>query len=308
MPRRRSDSDDLCQPDLFPRSNSDSDSRSLHDARSGDSSERALGSTSLPPDREGTIRIGTSGFSFADWVGPFYPPGTPRGRMLEFYQRHFSTVEINATYYRLPPPSTMQGMVKRTPPQFHFMVKLPGGVTHKRDRDPEPVEGFFRTIDPLRAAGRFTGALAQFPQSFQRNDEAQRYLSWVREAFPELPLFMEFRHESWRNPSTSAWLKDAGLGLCSVDEPDLPGLIPRWAERVGDVAYVRLHGRNARDWHEGGGLRYNYLYTRPELDEWARQIRQLAEGARQTYVFFNNCHAGHAVVNARMMKELLATA
>ena len=308
MAGRRRERSDERQPDLFPIG--------PRDAGAGDAPSQGAGAPRhapgpgepLAPVVEGPIRVGTSGYSFADWVGPFYPAGTPRGRMLDFYRQSFSTVEINATYYRLPPPSTMQGMIKRTPPGFHFMVKLPGGLTHRRDRDPEPVEGFFRTIEPLRAAERFTGALAQFPPSFRREDESQRYLAWMRDAFPGLPLFVEFRHDSWKNAETLARLDDAGLGFCSIDEPDLPGLIPRWAERVGEVAYVRLHGRNARDWNKGGGLRYNYLYAPAELEEWAETIRRLADGARQTYVFFNNCHAGHAVVNARMMKELLATA
>jgi len=251
------------------------------------------------------VRIGTSGYSFADWIGPFYPPGTSRAAMLDYYRRHFDTVEVNATYYRLPPPATMKRMAERTPGDFHFMVKLPGDLTHKRDRDLAPAEGFLRTIEPLRAAGKFTGALAQFPTSFHRSAAAEEYLAWLRERFPEMPLFVEFRHSSWISREVVAGLEERRLGICSVDEPDLPGLIPRWAVRAGDTAYVRLHGRNAKAWWKGGGERYHYLYDRAELAEWAATIRELAEGARRTYVFFNNCHAGHAVVNARMMDEML---
>jgi len=251
------------------------------------------------------IRIGTSGYSFADWVGPFYPPGTSRGAMLDYYKRHFDTVEVNATYYRLPPPATMRRMAERTPPEFRFMVKLPGDVTHKRDRDPGPVAAFLQTIEPLSAAGKFAGALAQFPTSFHRSGGAEEYLDWLRGSFPEMPLFVEFRHASWASPEVVAALEERTLGVCSVDEPDLPGLIPRWAVKTGDTAYVRLHGRNAKAWWQGGGERYDYLYDRAELADWAATIRELAEGARRTYVFFNNCHAGHAVVNARMMEEIL---
>ncbi|MCK4411974.1 MAG: DUF72 domain-containing protein [Candidatus Eisenbacteria sp.] len=256
----------------------------------------------------GKIRVGTSGFSFPDWVGPFYPPGTRRGGMLDYYQRAFSTVEINATYYRLPPPSTMRRMAERTPADFQFMVKLPGATTHRRDRDSEPVTGFRRTIAPLQEAGKFTGALAQFPFSFRRSADAEAYLAWVRDAFPGMPLFVEFRHSSWQVPELADFLASHDLGFCSVDEPDLPGLIPCWPMLTGDVAYVRLHGRNARDWWQGGSERYHYRYSDEELAEWAATIRNLADEARQTYVFFNNCHAGHAVVNARMMEELLKLA
>jgi uncharacterized protein YecE (DUF72 family) len=278
------------------------------------SGEPAAGSPHrLPPPlpgrrRPGAVRVGTSGYSFPDWVGPFYPPGTRRGAMLDYYQRAFSTVEINATYYRLPPPATFARMAARTPEDFHFMVKLPGAVTHQRDRSSEPVTGFQRTIAPLQAAGKFTGALAQFPFSFRRSSAAEAYLAWLRASFPGLRLFVEFRHRSWQVPETAELLASHRLGFCSVDEPDLPGLIPRWAQRVGEVAYVRLHGRNARDWWQGGSERYHYRYRDEELGEWAATIEELAAEAQQTYVFFNNCHAGHAVINARMMEELLKLA
>ncbi len=225
--------------------------------------------------------------------------------MLDHYRRFFSTVEVNSTYYRLPPPSTMQRMAERTPPDFHFMLKLPGALTHKRDRQSAPVTGFREVANPLQAAGKFTGALAQFPYSFQRSVDAESYLSWLRAALPEIPLFVEFRHASWDQPELGDLLREKGLGFCSVDEPALRGLIPRRALLTGETAYVRFHGRNAGAWWGGGSERYNYLYSRGELEDWAQMIREMAQQARQTYVFFNNCHAGHAVVNARMMEELL---
>jgi uncharacterized protein YecE (DUF72 family) len=225
--------------------------------------------------------------------------------MLDHYQRCFSTVEINSTYYRLPPPATLRGMARRTPPDFEFMVKLPGELTHGRTSQAGAADAFRRTVEPLAEAGKFAGALAQFPFAFRRAPDAEAYLDWLRGALPEFPLFVEFRHASWDTPELGETLEARGLGFCSVDEPDLPGLIPRKALRVGDTAYVRLHGRNARAWWSGGSERYDYLYRRDELEEWARVIRELAETSRRTYVFFNNCHAGHAVVNARVMEELL---
>lgn len=264
-------------------------------------------SSSLPPDRckPGPIRVGTSGYSFIDWVGPFYPPGTRRAGMLDFYRRCFNTVEVNATYYRIPPPSTMRGMATRTPADFQFMVKVPGPLTHRRDRDPEPAEGFLRAIGPLAAAKKYAGALAQFPYSFRRSTESESYLQWLRQTLPGMPLFTEFRHASWDGPDLEEFLRGVGLGFCSVDEPSLAGLFPRRALLVGDVAYVRFHGRNAGDWWSGGPRRYDYQYTRAELEQWTSLIREMAARAKRTYVFFNNCHAGHAVLNARMMEELL---
>ncbi len=260
-----------------------------------------------PPSRckPGPIRVGTSGYSFADWVGPFYPPGTRGGEMLDYYQHHFNTVEVNATYYRLPPPGTLHRMAERTPPDFRFMVKLPGALTHQREGVTQPAGEYAAVVEPLQQAGKYAGALAQFPFAFRRSPQSEDYLHRLRDALPGHPLFAEFRHASWAGPDLEELLRGLGLGFCSVDEPALAGLFPRRAAAVGPVAYVRFHGRNAGQWWSGGAQRYDYLYNRAELEQWAELIRDLAARAAQTYIFFNNCHAGQAVLNARMMEEIL---
>lgn len=288
---------DSNQNDLFGRFGGPSDT--------GDSTGLARSGVPVARRKPGPIRVGTSGYSFDDWVGSFYPPGTQRHQMLDYYKRFFNTVEINATYYRIPPPATMQRMVERTPPEFDFMVKLPGALTHKRERTREPVDGFKEAIAPIAEAGKLAGALAQFPYSFHRTSEAESHLRWMRRVLPEVPLFAEFRHQSWDTSDLGGLLQEIGVGFCSVDEPALPGLIPRRALVVGDVAYARFHGRNAAAWWAGGSERYDYLYKRDELAEWAEILRRMGERASRTYVFFNNCHAGHAVLNAKMMEDLL---
>jgi uncharacterized protein YecE (DUF72 family) len=255
--------------------------------------------------KPGPIRVGTSGYSFSDWVGSFYPPGTRAGEMLDYYQRHFNTVEVNATYYRLPPPATLRRMAERTAPDFRFMVKLPGSLTHQRDGDARAARDYGEVIQPLLDAGKYAGALAQFPFSFRRSPQNEDYLRWLKEALPGHPVFVEFRHASWDGPDLEDYVRALGCGFCSVDEPALAGLFPRRAVAVGPVAYVRFHGRNAGQWWSGGAQRYDYLYSRPELEPWAELVRDLATRAEQTYVFFNNCHAGQAVINARMMEEIL---
>jgi uncharacterized protein YecE (DUF72 family) len=252
------------------------------------------------------IILGTSGYSFRDWVGPFYPPGIPQGQMLNYYVGHFSAVEINSTYYRMPHPKVMTQIERKTPEGFHFTVKLPGDVTHRQTRDPAVFEEFLRVIAPLEEAGKFRGALAQFPWSFRDSRENWAYLAFLRQAFPERPLFAEFRQDSWAREETFEGLRSLGLGFCSADEPKLRGLFPPLARVVGETAYVRLHGRNAKDWWGGDNSgRYNYLYNDDELKEWAQKIRELAAQSANTFVFFNNCHAGRAVQNAKRMAELL---
>ena len=201
------------------------------------------------PERH-PIRIGTSGYSFLDWVGPFYPPGIERGKMLDFYAREFQTVEVNATYYRIPPPATLRAMERKTPPEFEFIVKAHHDMTHLRSLDPDLYQAFARSVEPLLEAGKLQGLIAQFPYSFQRTPEHERFLAELHERLPEVPLFVEFRHRSWAEESVWDRLDEEGIGYVSVDEPDLPGLLPPVARVTGParIGYVRLHGRNKENW------------------------------------------------------------
>jgi uncharacterized protein YecE (DUF72 family) len=252
------------------------------------------------------IRLGTSGYSFKDWVGPFYPLGTKPGEMLRFYAQHFSVVEVNSTYYRIPPPRTFARMAELTPATFEFMVKAPKSATHERERFDEEADLFLESIAPLEAAGKMRGILLQFPMSFRFSAEALGYLEHVRDRSGTRELFAEFRHDSWDRDDTFAFLKDHAIGYCVVDEPRLEGLMPPVVRVTTPTGYVRFHGRNARTWWARGlGDRYDYSYSRDELSQWRDKIRELVTRTERTYVFFNNCHAGQAVAGARLLAELM---
>ncbi len=259
------------------------------------------------------ILIGTSGYSFPDWVGPFYPPGIDRARMLDYYARQFTAVEVNATYYRIPPPSTMHSMERRTPPGFEFVVKANQEMTHARSLDAELYRSFHRALQPLRLAGKLSGVLAQFPYAFRRSESGEEFLSEIKRRMEGIPLFVEFRHASWAREDLFESLEREGLGYVSVDEPDLPGLVPPIARATGSVGYVRFHGRNKANWWgsgekrggAGSGDRYDYLYSEVELKEWAEKIRDLSRKTQKTFVFFNNCHVGQAATGAKLMRRLL---
>ena len=291
------------QGDLFGSERSDNDS--LAD-RSG-----AYDSRPAPPHpgrlgREGRIRVGTSGYSFADWIGPFYPAGTPRSKMLDEYVRHFDIVEINSSYYRIPTPAMFERMEQKTPAGFEFIVKLFRGMTHEIEDDSRMYREFVDSVEPLKEAGKFAGFLAQFPWKFKKGDAGRTHLAALRERFGEDPLFVEFRHDSWIESETFEFLRDLGVGYCSVDEPQLKGLVPPVAVATTDEGYVRLHGRNARNWWgKGGGDRYDYDYGKDELSEWAGKMLDLESKVKKVYAFFNNCHAGHAARNAELMIEML---
>ena len=259
-----------------------------------------------PLGREGRIRIGTSGYSFADWTGPFYPAGTPRGKMLDEYVRHFDVVEINSSYYRIPSRSMFERMEQKTPEGFEFIVKLFRGMTHEIEDDSHMYREFVDSTEPLKEAGKFAGYLAQFPWKFKNSKSAKAHLGTLRKRLGDDPLFIEFRHDSWIEDKTFEFLRDLGVGYCTVDEPRLKGLVPPLVAATTDEGYVRLHGRNSANWWgKGGGARYDYDYNSDELSEWAGKILDLEGKVKKVYAFFNNCHAGHAARNAELMIEML---
>ena len=259
-----------------------------------------------PLGRRGRIRVGTSGYSFTDWVGSFYPAGTRRGKMLEEYVRHFDVVEINSSYYRIPTAEMFDRMERRTPDGFEFVVKLFKGMTHEIEDDGDMYGAFTDSVGPLVDAGKFGGYLAQFPWKFKNGKLAQAHLAGLRNRLGDAPLFVEFRHDSWMADETFELLRDLDIGYCAVDEPQLKGLVPPVVAATTDLGYVRLHGRNADNWWgRGGGDRYDYDYNEEELSEWSGKLLDLEGKVKKVYAFFNNCHAGHAARNAELMIEML---
>ena len=227
------------------------------------------------------ILVGTSGYSYADWVGRLYPEGTPKTKMLDYYAREFPTVEVNATYYRIPPPATFRAMEKKTPPAFQFVVKAHHDMTHARSLDAELYEAFAKAVEPLQAAGKFHGVIAQFPYAFRRSAANQEFLVELKRRLEsshagDAPLFVEFRHASWVQmgavDDVFEWLDAEGIAYVSVDEPDLPGLVPPIARvtrasvasgRTTDIGYVRFHGRNKENWWGAGEGGERWEKSRP---------------------------------------------
>jgi len=251
------------------------------------------------------IKIGTSGFSYADWTGPVFPEGLPAGDQLGFYAREFTTVEINTTFYRVPEVRTVEGWIRKTPPGFLFSVKAYRGLTHERE-NPEYAP-FAISLNPLVESGRLGCVLAQFPYSFHASAPNRDYLRGLRDGLSGVPVVVEFRNAAWATQETLDQLHRLDLGFCCVDEPRLPGLMPPLAVATGPVAYVRFHGRNSAKWynHKDAWERYDYTYTSEELREWVPKLRQLDASAPLTLGYFNNHFVGQAVRGARLLGQLL---
>ena len=256
-------------------------------------------------EKLGEVRVGTSGYSFADWVGPFYPPGIAKGKMLDHYAGYFDTVEINSTYYRVPHAAVFYHLDQKTPPGFEFMVKAHRSLTHDRRDQVEAAQQLTDAVEPLMRAGKLKGILAQFPWSFKCSPSALEYVRSGKDLFGGAPLFVEFRHNSWVRDDVLAALAEAGIGYVCVDEPQLPGMLAPATHTTTEVGYVRLHGRNAEKWWTGGSERYDYTYLDVQLREWVKRVEDIRKKANKVFLFFNNCHLGQAVKDAGRMIKLL---
>ena len=257
------------------------------------------------------LHIGTCGFSYRDWVGPFYPPGIKSLDMLPFYAERFGCVEIDSTYYAIPKPQLFESMDRRTPKNFRFTVKAPGSITHlPTETAPEAADAaaFRACLEPIHSAGKLGAVLAQFPHSFRPGPDAYSRLTWLRAQWPDMNLIAEFRHRDWQADETLATLRELDVGWCNVDEPRFSSLMRPGSEVTAGVGYIRFHGRNYGKWwkqERAAHERYDYLYSTQELTEWLPRIAAVDEQAREAYVFFNNHHLGKSAANARQLAEML---
>jgi uncharacterized protein YecE (DUF72 family) len=234
------------------------------------------------------IRIGCSGWNYDDWRGRLYPSSGSSGKWLSIYAEHFDTVEVNATFYRLPRKQAVERWAASTPDDFCFAVKGSRYLTHVR-RLRGPAEGIARfesRIRPLRDAEKLGPMLWQLPGNFKRDDERlERFLSRLpsgRHAF-------EFRHPSWLADDVYSQLRDNDVALVVADRG--PGRPPEWIETT-DWSYVRFH--------HGRGRHGNY--SPRELREWADR---LDNASGDVYAYFNNDWEGFSVENARRLGALL---
>lgn len=247
--------------------------------------------------------VGTSGFSFPDWVGPFYPPGTKADGMFDIYIRHFDMVELNFTFYSMPGEATFRNLLDRSPKGFEFWVKVNRQITHKRDLTvAEPFYGAARTIQD---AGKLGGLVLQFPQSFKRTEPNRRFLAAAFDAFPDMPLAVEFRDSSWDTPATVEGLRNKSISLIVPDAPPIAGLFHPPPVATSRTGYLRLHSRDASKWYQGLAQRYDYSYSTAELQAIRRQWSPIEPTVDRIYVMFNNCHRGQAAQDAAAFKSML---
>jgi uncharacterized protein YecE (DUF72 family) len=235
--------------------------------------------------------VGTSGWTYASWTGPFYPPSVKGTAKLDFYAQRFHAVEVNATFYRLPSKAMAQSWNRRLPENFHLVLKGSRVVTHMK-----------KLIDPGRALEVFLETaltmahlrviLWQLPPQMSRSGERLARLDAFLARLPRTVRHaVEFREESWWHEEVASVLRRHGAAFCGISHPTLPETI--WP--TADFLYLRFHGKGPR--------LYDYAYSRKELEDWAARAR--ASGVPEAYAFFNNDIHANAPRDAAALEKLL---
>lgn len=234
------------------------------------------------------IYLGTSGWYYDHWVGSFYPEELDKGDWLPYYAERFGSVEVNASFYRLPFENMVTGWRDKTPDDFILAFKGSRVVTHRKKL--RNVADYLETFyDRIQLAGDKRGPILwQLPPWMERDDDLLE--DFLTEMRPDVAQAVEFRHRSWFDPSVYDLLDEYGVGLCIVSAPDLPVQL----ETTASFAYIRWHGAEA--W-------YSSRYSHHELQRWADIIRNL--DAQDVYGYFNNDYNAYAPQNCRQLQRLL---
>lgn len=261
---------------------------------------------------EHAVRIGPAGWSYKDWEGTVYPPHGARFDPLAYLATFFDTIEVNSSFYRIPPSTHSKSWVRRVAfnGDFRFTAKSFRGFTHEKQAlSPADVSAFRDFLAPLADSDRLGCVLHQFPWSFRNTPENRGRLERLFDAFEPLPQVVEVRHGTFEDEQFFAFLRERNIGFVNVDQPLFSESVHPSAVVTGTVAYARFHGRNYQKWfaHEESWERYDYLYSKEELAPWAARIREMSN-EKDVYAITNNHFRGQAVVNAMDLKQELGQA
>ena len=266
------------------------------------------------------MRFGTCSWADEGLVKVWYPREVRSAEArLRYYAERFDTVEVDSPFYRLPSPETAARWAERTPAGFVFHAKASKSMTgHEESESREQAYAEFReSLAPLEEAGKLRGVLLQYHPRFVKSAEAKKELDGIADLLAPLVPLVEFRHKSWmteeERADTLSFLERNALAYVSVDSPPTraSNVLPRIAAATHDVAYIRFHGRNWKTWNKRTrttGERFDWLYSREDLEEWTQPIVRLAEEAHEVYAMFNNNRYDYAPRSAQVLRGLLEEA
>jgi uncharacterized protein YecE (DUF72 family) len=241
--------------------------------------------------RRGKIYVGTSGWHYRHWIGTFYPRETKPNQQFEFYKQHFSTVEINNSFYRLPSPETFKTWRKESPADFLYIVKASRFIKHQKKLK-DPKEAFQKFFDNVRHLKEKLGPiLFQLPPTWKKN--AERLEEFLRTLSKKSRYVFEFRNSTWYDDEILDLLKRYNCAFCIYELAGHNSPV----HVTADFVYVRLHGP--------GSNKYQGSYTQMQLKDWAEQCQHWQQQGLDVFVFFDNDEKGFAAFNAAELKRLL---
>ena len=239
---------------------------------------------------KGVVRIGTSGWHYDHWKGPFYPPKSRGEDMLQYYCQQLDTVEVNNSFYRLPTASAVKGWVQQTPDEFLFAVKASRYITHNRKLK-EPKQSAARFLKVADGFGKKLGPiLFQFPSSWRVNRERLR--DFLAAVGKNRRLVFEFRNPTWHVEEIYRTLQEFNAAFCIFEI----GGVRSPVKVTADFVYVRLHGP---------GRAYQGRYAAAALRKWAGQIEAWSREGRDVFFFFDNDQDGFAALNAVELRRIV---
>ena len=245
------------------------------------------------------LLIGTSGWSYNEWEGVFYPNSSTN--KLSFYSKVFNTAEVDSSFYAYPSKGLVLGWAKYTPENFVFSLKLPQLLTHEKKLDlGKGVEAdlvrFLSLLKPLMTTGKLGPILIQLPPSYSFQSDFEKLKGFLSKAPEDVRFAVEFRHPSWLKEEVWSFLRSRNVASVIVDEP----LLPPDTIVTANFAFIRWHGHGSRPW-------YNYRYSEKELQGWVPKVKEVTSRVEKTYGYFNNHFRGFAVENSLRMMEMLGT-
>ena len=246
------------------------------------------------------LHIGTSGWSYNEWAGVFYPSASTN--KLSFYSKVYKTAEVDSSFYAFPSKGLAVGWARYTPEDFLFSVKLPQLLTHEKKLDlSKGVEAdlvrFLGLLKPLITTGKLGPILIQLPPSYSFQSDFGKLKQFLEVAPVDVRFAVEFRHPSWLKEEVWSFLRGRNVANVIVDEP----LLPPDTVVTADFAFIRWHGHGTRPW-------YNYRYSEKELEGWVPKVKEVASRVTKTFGYFNNHFKGFAVENSLRMMEMLGEA
>ena len=262
----------------------------------------------------GELLLGCSGWNYGDipdkggWVGIFYPDRNTK--RLRYYSQFFDTAEMDSIFYEKfyshMTKGTFIGMVKATPENFQFSVKVPEIITHRKRLEVgkgaiTDFEIFLDKTSPLKNSDKLGAILLQLPPSFTVNDfkNIERFLDKLPSGYH---YAVEFRHPSWKTEGPWDMLKHYNIAAVMTDSPAKENLefLSEVTVTSADHSFIRFHGRNTK-----GHYWYDYLYSKEELRPWVEKIEEVKKQTKVLTAYFNNHYGGAAVINALQFKEML---